>query len=556
MAPSLRTFGRMLGVAAVALGLVLGGSGCSLIVENGTEQCENNGDCAAFEGAICSSEKICVSLAELGCASNSDCVNRYGADYVCAPAGGDARACKSLVLNETQCRPLAGTPATNDAIIIGSIGPISGDDSGIGIPIENAALVAVNDFREAAAPGARPMVLVGCDDASDSNVALASTDHLLSVGSPAIIGAAFSGITLDIATRTVEAGTLLISPSATAVALSNLVDQTLVWRTAPPDTYQAQAIARYVEGDLATWVDQTPLRVAILHHSDAYGKDLGIALEGELLLNGYRPTQPQNAGNYVRIDYGASDDTSDRSAVINEIRALNPHIVVMAGYSEAVDYLFGPLENAYEDAGTPHTSRPFYVMTDGVVGDRLSESIGNLDPLRKRVSGTTPGRARSNPVFQAFTTRYKDAGYSATDAELFGSAEAYDALYVLAYSAATIPAETPVTGLRLSQGFPRLIPPENNTPFTPVNAGIAAIPDTVARLGNGEQIDLTGASGPLDFNGSGDVAADIQIWCLRREANGNTGSTVLSGLYLDAADPSALKGDLIAACEPLAPAAP
>ncbi|HSN98733.1 MAG TPA: ABC transporter substrate-binding protein [Candidatus Nanopelagicales bacterium] len=537
---ALRSLRRLL-PPAMAIGLGLFASACSVIVDTNADQCETDADCAAIGGRVCSADRVCVASSGQSCSANSECVAQLGKEYVCAVSEG---VCKNLRSDE--CQTLVGLPAADGAMVIGAIGPTSGLDEGIGLPIENSIRVALGDFAEASeslSDPPRPMVMVGCNDDSSSELAVAAAEHLVSVGSQAIIGAAFSGITLAVKDVTIPAGALLISPSATAVGIGELVDNSLVWRTAPPDNYQAKAISLYIDQYIRPQVTApAPLKVAVLHLGDAYGSELALALEDEMILNGQRPTHSTNVGNYLRFDYGDPyDDTMGNPAkfeeAVTQTLALAPHIIVLAGFSEAVTDVFGPIEEGW-NATDP---RPFYVMTDGVVGSALWETIGQNGDLRLRVTGTTPGRATSNPVFAAFAENY-NGSFSAGGAEVFGSAEAYDAAYLIAYAAATL-GNDPPTGQRLAQALGQMVPPG-----TPIDAGPAQIPDALELLRSGGKFDFTGASGPLDFDlGKGEAAADIQIWCLPSAADGSAQASTRSGLFLDAADET-IKGMIDSVC--------
>jgi branched-chain amino acid transport system substrate-binding protein len=101
------------------------------------------------------------------------------------------------------------------------------------------------------------------------------------VGVPAILGPAFSGDTLKVATEvTVPAGTLLFPSSATAAAITNLNDKGLVWRTCPSDAIQAVPLAGLVSDmEAKIRIDQTlpastQIKVAITVKGDAYGSGL------------------------------------------------------------------------------------------------------------------------------------------------------------------------------------------------------------------------------------------------------------------------------------------
>lgn len=531
---------RLIPVTA-ALGLSLGAGACSLLVEQRAVQCERDNDCAKFTDAICSKENVCVSKTAAKCSTHKECIERLGDDYICAAPDSE---CKTLKSNE--CQTIVGAPASDDALIIGSIAPTTGVDQGIGLPIENGIRVALGDFKKASGElgvKTRPLVLVGCDDKSSLDTGVVAATHLVSLGAPAIIGAAFSGITVGVKDVTVSAGTLLISPSATAVGIGSLVDNSLVWRTVPPDTYQAKAISLYVDTNLKPKVGTVPaLKVAVLHRGDPYGTDLSKAFESDLILNGQRPTDPSNESNYLRFDYGDPDDPANHPPklveAISATLELAPHIIVLAGFSEAVTDLFVPIEKDWPTM----TPRPFYVMTDGVVGDALRDNIGQNENLRLRVTGTTPGRARSNPLFQAFASNY-NTRFSDGGAEVFGTAEAYDATYLIAYAAASI-GDQPVTGPKLAQALGKMVPPG-----MPINVGVEAMPQALELIRAGQPIDFTGASGPLDFDlGKGEAAGDIQIWCLPEGLDGRAQSAALSGLYLDAANEAALQGKLGAVC--------
>src|SRR5690606_27407083 len=138
---------------------------------------------------------------------------------------------------------------------LGALGPTEGASAATGQAEQTGIKLAISDFEQASnglppnqvggAP--RPIVLVGCNDGSDGDAAVAAAQHLVDVGVPAIIGAAYSGITIKVATEvTIPGQVLLISPSATSVAITDLADNGLVWRTAPSDVFQALAMTLYV----------------------------------------------------------------------------------------------------------------------------------------------------------------------------------------------------------------------------------------------------------------------------------------------------------------------
>ena len=111
-------------LAVLGAGLCAGA--CSLVVEQSASQCESDADCVGFGAAVCSAEKVCVSALGAPCATNQECVGRLGPDYVCVASES---LCKSL--RSDQCQTIVGAPASDDALIVGSIGPTGGLETNV-----------------------------------------------------------------------------------------------------------------------------------------------------------------------------------------------------------------------------------------------------------------------------------------------------------------------------------------------------------------------------------------------------------------------------------------
>lgn len=540
---------------AAWLGLVLAGfgasGGCSALVDTDADQCSVASDCeargAAFAGSQCV-EGVCVSPGGSGCSTNQECLQSLGDYHVCNKAKA---TCVSLL--STECTTVEGDYANDAAFIFGSILPTQGADAPTGRPIENSIRLAVGDFETVSnglppvAPGAptRPIVLVGCNDASDTDTAVLAARHLVDdVGVPAIVGAAFSGITIKVATEvTIPAGVLLISPSATSVAITSLVDGGLVWRTSPSDVFQASALAGYVplleqqvRSELGLMPSE-PVKLAILHKGDAYGTGLGGALEKVLQLNGVSALDASNQDNYVRFDYGNPDDpgvnpTKYAEAVAQALE-LAPHIVLVFGTNEGVADVFQPIEEQWASVQPAPGYKPRYLFSDGGLINDLWDYVGANDELRQRVGGTVPGT--DNILFKSFKSQYTTKNTDGTSPDVFGAAGGYDAAYLLAYSAVTL-GNTPITGAGLATGLGKMIG------GTSVDVGSSGINDALAPLLAGNAIEFNGASGPLNFDlATGEAPSDIQIWCLPKDGAGKAQAGTPSGQFYNAAT-GALEG--------------
>lgn len=525
---------------------------CSFVVSSKADQCSTNADCtargSAFAGMVCSAQHVCVDPngggGEKECSTSAECIAKQGDNHICRKS--DFK-CVSLLSDE--CTRVVGDYADDGAIFIGSLAPVKGDDATLGIALQDSVELALSDFTQAAnglppsEPGGatRPLVMIGCSDDSDGDVAVRAAQHLVStVQVPAIIGSAFSGITTKVATKvTIPGGTLLISPSATSVTITDLNDNGLVWRTAPSDLIQADALVKLMpqlEADVRQRVGLASgesIRVAMLNKGDSYGKGLAAALVNSLSFNGKLALE-NDSEDFSQFNYGNPDDAQVdppkyAEAVAHIIEQL-PHIVMLFGAREAVTDVFAKVEEQWPSTA-PH--RPFYVFSDGGEVSELWDFLLNNDPsdsARKRVIGTVPGTNNAN--YKTFRNLYNATVSDGSSPDVFGTAGAYDSVYLLAYSAATVSG--PITGTALSQGMGKLVPPGNT-----IKVGGAQINQAFSLLQSGQSIDFDGASGQLNFDLSvGEAPSDIQFWCHPKGANGKVLSGTNSGAYYDATSQS------------------
>jgi hypothetical protein len=105
----------------------------------------------------------------------------------------------------------------------------------------------------------------------------------------------------------------------------------------------------------------------------------------------------------------------------------------------------------------------------------------------------------------------------------------YDAMYVLGYASFALGAEK-VDGPALSRAIERLLPPGPAVEVGP--SGILVAFDALAKGGH---IDLSGATGPLDFDTStGEAPLDLAVLCATVDARGDADEAIESGLVYDA----------------------
>jgi branched-chain amino acid transport system substrate-binding protein len=519
--------------AFAALTLALAG-GCSLLVNRADSQCATQADCDAKfpgKGTVCD-QGGCVTKSGVpptpdanvpdtrppppatSCTTTQECLpDHQGINWMCRKSDN---TCVSIVSQD--CEPPVGPYTRDDVILIGALLPLSEPHSSIGQSLKDALRLAVNDFAGGLSPSTdagsrRPLAIVWCDETNNIDRAAKHLRDDLKV--PVIIGTAFSQTTLNVANDvTLDAGLLLFSGAAGS-DLSSINDSGLVWRTMPSDKLQATAMVKTLQNVLEPKVrglnGGQNIRVAIVHRADVYGNELEQELKSKLVINGLPATDPGNAGLFIDTDYSTPDapgshSTDEAIAAVTRQSSL-PDVIILAGYTEAVA-LVGDIEGIW-----PGPRRPLYLLSNGMVARELLTTLTQNDDLRKRTIGTAPGTDQNvNQNMQSFVIHFrqtfKDAG---SFPEAYAAANAYDALYVVAYGLSAT-RNSDLVGKDITAGLARILAPSPEAGA--VDIGPSGIKGAFTLLESGNPITFRGVSGPLAFDlKKGDVTSDVQVWC-------------------------------------------
>jgi ABC-type branched-subunit amino acid transport system substrate-binding protein len=454
-----------------------------------------------------------------GCTKNSDC-------------SGDFELCsrsthECVPLFNEQCREVTGSYQNESALLLGSIFPLSGANASTGISNMWGVKLAAQEFalNSSGLPalddhGRRPVVVLHCDDAATIEGAAKAARHLTEVGVSAIIGPSFSGITVAVsADVAVPNGVLLMSPAATSASITDQLDNDLLWRTAPSDVVQAAAQAKVAEvvgqkiREAQRILPNNPMKLALLHKGDPYGSGLAEDVARSLIWNSDTASADPNAPYVVRFNYGDPGNPVQEpvqyDVAVAKVFALLPHLVLLYGTAEVAE-LVQMIEAGWDDNKAP---RPRYVFADGGHTKQLGDAIAQIDPegetlLADRVVGTEPGSLGEN--YELFRQLYSSKDGSPDVPITFGSANAYDALYVLAYASVAAGKARP-SGSDLAAAIGQLVPA---TGAVPIAVGTSKMNAAMKALTAGGRIDMSGASGPLDFDlKTGDVLSSILVWC-------------------------------------------
>lgn len=530
-------------MAWLLLPALLSSVSCNAIVDTDVEQCQTTDDCVAkgpaFAGSVCSPDKVCTLGGD--CATNQECIDRF--DGQLAICRQPDRVCVSLKTPDCEQVFPEDAVAEEGTIVLGFMGALKGDFIDNGLPMWEGVQLAVNQLDTFAqglplpdGVGRRRVVFVACHDLDDpalpkppESAAVRAGRHLVeTLKVPAIVGPGFSGVTLEVAKKvSISGGTLLISPSATSTAITDLQDNGLVWRTAPSDALQAVPLAQLVT-DLESNIRvarglsaSDSIRVAVAVKSDAYGLGLTTAVLDLVKFNGKAALDTANSTFFQRYDYPDPADAPSfdfDAGVVNPMLSFKPDIVLAFGTTESITKVLAGVE-----AGSPGPNKPVFVVGDGGRDNGLLKLVGMDNALSQRVVGTLPGRATA--FFAQFESEFK--GFHKQKSPGSYADTAYDAAYLLAYSVVAINDQL-MTGAKFNDGLKRMVG------GTKITGGATGINQALTLLQDKKSIDYDGISGPLDFDVStGEAPADIVVWCTGLDAN-NQPEFKDSGQYYDA----------------------
>ena len=254
-------------------------------------------------------------------------------------------------------------------IIYGFTGPIES----LTPPMAEAAELAMKEVTDSGSfmDGSSVTGVRADSTCVDAAAATAGAERLITAeGISAIVGADCSGVTIAVLQNTAMAkGMVMISPSATSPALSDMEDNGLFFRTAPSDAREGQVVAEMLK-------EKGYNSVALTYTNNDYGKGLADAIQSNF----------ESMGGSITIVTAHEEGKGDYSAEVGALAQAGGDLLVVAGYLDQGGKMIiqGSL-----DAGSFDT----FFLPGGMIGDSLPEAIGSdLDGSFGVVAGTdSPG---------------------------------------------------------------------------------------------------------------------------------------------------------------------
>lgn len=271
------------------------------------------------------------------------------------------------------------------------------------MPMKRGADLAAEEINRAGGINGRPLELVIRDDFAEPDSAVAIAQDLYDSDVVAVIGGAYSGVTLA-AAPVYNGGrhpVVQLSPSASSPLLTNAGDYT--FRLCPSDLAYGAALAQAAS-------DRGQRRVAILYVNDAYGRGVRQTFVAEFSRLG---------GEVVELDPFLAT-TPDVSAYLDRIRRDKraEAVVLAANQGEGLPVL--------RQIRAAKLGVPIYAA-DGMSGaERTDPALMEGVHVASGYIALDPAE-RNRAFVQAYRKRFPDAGWPDQ-----GAASTYDGVRLLA----------------------------------------------------------------------------------------------------------------------------
>jgi neutral amino acid transport system substrate-binding protein len=367
---------------------------------------------------------------------------------------------------------------------IGTLLPATGDLASVGQPMLAAVPLLVDEVNACGGVNGKPITLITADDQTDQAAGVEAMTKLVEVDKVAgVVGSFASGVSGAAVNVAVRGKVMMISPGSTSPVLTDRAKKGEFdgfWaRTAPPDTYQAKALARLAS-------EKGLKNVATI----AINNDYGIAFEQEFVkafkaLGG----TITNESNPTRYDPKATTfETEVRAAFGGK-----PNGVAAVLYAETGSLV---LKAAYQQNLLDGVT---VLLTDGVYADDFPVQVGKNKEgkfILGGAIGTVPGAGGKD--LATFTKFWEEKQKRPMAPYVPHS---WDAAALLVLSAQA-------SGQNTGEGIKSKLRDVANAPGEEVSDVCKAL----ELLKAGKDINYQGMSGSVDIDEYGDVSGVYDIW--------------------------------------------
>lgn len=518
-----------LGVLSILLAMV----DCTAITSETNGQCLSDSDCrnrgAAFANTRCSAVGVCEGIkvpdvnldGGVSCQTNAECNALLSTAARCASG-------TCVALTNGNCTVTSGDPNAPNARYVGVMTPRTGVNAQYGLNQYAVVTSAAAEWNSATAgqPDARPIVTIGCDELADPGGT--STFLATRLGVSTIFGPVYDINFAKAVAAANLSGTILVGPRANDPTMATYegIGKT-IWSQAPSRSIQARflnnlvtAITPSVKASQSVTGD---MRVALLVATgeDTSSANFAASVEQTLTFNG--KSISANGASYKRVDVPVSFSTANKYVdAIAALVAATPDLVIVTQ-----EYDLAALALAVNNGWTgPRFPRFVFFTEDPAVSNAVilpnQRFAGKLDLV------TWSRSAQEVATASTFAVGYRTA--TGADPAPF-SELLYDGFYANLYATQAVLNANGNSLGNLDPGAYANALVALGAPGAPLTVGPGDLASTLSTLTLQRDIDLDGASGPIEFDkAAGSPLQNAELRCIKA---GGTGTSP-SGVTFDA----------------------
>ena len=456
----------------------------------------------AKAGAAVACAACVVLLLASACGNSSDeseptLTTKPGPSFTGSPSTSSTTS-STLRTTTTAPPPNSSSGGDDASLTVGYLLASTGELASFSAPLIVAVQMAVEDAKAA---GIQDVTLVGADTASSAETISSAFDGLLVQSADGIVGPSSSALTTMIMSQVKDSQTVLVSPSATAVTLTEADDGGFFFRTPPTDLYWGRVFADLVARDGGR-------RTAIVYRNDVFGSSLATVATDDLQANGV------DVIDWIRLDPDPS--VTSFSAQVDQLLAAQVDSFILIAFDrEGTIFLNEYMETAEAEEAPSIRAYISEDFTDPPWEPVPADGVSALPGIIS-ISGAAP--SQESAARTAFEERYRE--YTSSDefscpssmsAEVCEFTREPIAYTPAAYDAAVI---IMLASLQAGSNDAAVFAPEING-ITRGGTKCSSYEECAQLILDGADIDYEGISGPLDFTDAGEPErGTYQLWSL------------------------------------------
>ena len=299
---------------------------------------------------------------------------------------------------------MSTTSAYADTIKFAIAGPFTGALTQYGEMVKQGVDTAIEQINADGGVLGKKIEVVLMDDACEPKQGPVVANRVVNDEIGYVIGHVCSGATIAATDIYNDEGVIMISPSATAPAVTDGKNYETIFRTIGRDDQQGPAAAKMIIEQIK------PKKVAVLHDKQSYGQGIATAVKADL----------EKGGIEVVLFEGVNAGDSDYSAVITKLKGTGADFVYYGGYHPEMGLLLR--QGAEQNLGIP------FMGPEGVGNPDINAIAGDaVEGMLVTLPADFTKDAANEALVKAFKDKGRDPGgafqmtaYSATQALVAG----------------------------------------------------------------------------------------------------------------------------------------